>query len=112
MWWSCWLLSSCVKLIPDWFVTSKLTKILVTAFYADENILYFNKDSGSVVFTCYGMGILNKDLNNINFGDTNYDEDDPDVIIVVRFLAWHSKLAIRKALKKHKRRIKINSVVS
>ena len=32
-----------LKLIPDWFVTSKMTKKLFTALYADENIRYFNE---------------------------------------------------------------------
>ena len=56
--------------------------------YADENILYFNKDSSNAVFNCNGMGILNIDLNNINLDDTNYDEDDPDINILIRLLAW------------------------
>ena len=30
------------------------------------------------------MGICNIDFNNINPGDTNYDEDDPDTSIYVR----------------------------
>ena len=29
------------------------------------------------------MDILKKDLNNINFDDTHYDEDNPDTIIVI-----------------------------
>ena len=37
------------------------------------------------------MRILNKQLNNINLGDTNYDEYDSDTIILVRTFAWHSK---------------------
>ena len=41
-----------LKLILDWFVTSKLIKELFTALYPDENILYFNKDAGNVVFSC------------------------------------------------------------
>ena len=68
-----------------------MIKILFTAFYADENILYFNEDSGNVVFTCNGMGILNIDLDNINLDDINYDEDDPDTIILVRLLVSHIK---------------------
>ena len=36
--------------VPDWFVTSKMIKKLFTALYANENILYFDKDSGNVVF--------------------------------------------------------------
>ena len=31
-----------LKLVPDWFVINKMIKKLYTAFYADENILYFN----------------------------------------------------------------------
>ena len=31
-----------LTLIPDWFVTSKMIKKLDTAFYTDENILYFD----------------------------------------------------------------------
>ena len=41
-----------LKLIPDCFVTSKIIKKLYTALYADENILYFNENSGNVVFSC------------------------------------------------------------
>ena len=32
------------------------------------------------------MGILNIDLNNINL-DNNFDEDDPDAIILIKLLA-------------------------
>ena len=46
------------------------------------------------------MGILTIDLNNINLGDTNYDEDDPDSIILIILLAWRIKVEKRKALKK------------
>ena len=43
-----------------------MIKILFTALYTDENILYFNEDSGNVVFNCNGMGILNVDFDNVN----------------------------------------------
>ena len=46
------------------------------------------------------MGILNTDLNNINFDNPNYNEDDADTIIHVRVLAWHIKFEKRKELKK------------
>ena len=88
-----------LKLNPDWFVTGKMIEKLFTALYADENILYFNEDSSNVVFNCNEMGILNTDINNINL-DKDYDEDDPDTIILIRLLAWHTKFEKRKALKK------------
>ena len=55
-----------LKLVPDWFVTSKAIKRVFAALYADENILYLNEDFANVVFSCNEMGILNIDLNNIN----------------------------------------------
>ena len=88
-----------LKPVPDWFVTSKMIKKLFTALYADENTLYFNEAPGNVVFNCNGMGILNIDLNNINL-DNNFDEDDPDTIILIRLLAWHIKF------RKHKKTLK------
>ena len=46
------------------------------------------------------MDILNIDLNNINL-DNNFDEDEPDSIILIRLLAWHIKLEKCKELKKN-----------
>ena len=102
-----------LKLITDWFVTSKMIKELFTALYTDENILYFNKDFGNVVFSFNEMGIHNIDLNNINL-DNHFDEDYPEVIIHIRLLAWYIKFAkqIAKPLKRVKWRINANCVVS
>ena len=67
--------------------------------YTDENILYFNEDSGNAVFNCNEMGIFNIDLNNISL-DNNFDKDDPDIIIIViRLLPWHVIFEKRKVLK-------------
>ena len=46
------------------------------------------------------MSILSVDLNNINLDDINYDEDDPEAIIHVRLLVWHSKFENVKHVKK------------
>ena len=95
-----------LKLILNWFVTSKVIKKLYNALYADEIILYFDDVSGDVVFNCNGMGILNIDLNILNIDlnninlDENYDGDDPDTIIFIRLLAWHIKFRKYKELKK------------
>ena len=76
-----------------------MIKKLFTTLHAEENIFYFNEGSGVAVFSCNGMGILNIDLNNINL-DNNFDEDNPDTIILIRLLAWHINFEKRKALKK------------
>ena len=41
-----------LKLILNWFVTSKMNKKLFTALYAAENIPYLNEDSGAVELSC------------------------------------------------------------
>ena len=82
-----------------------MIKKLLTALYADDNTLYFNKDSGNAVFFSNEMGIAIIDLNTINLEDTNYDENDLEATIRIKLLAWHIKFGKRKALKKIKRRI-------
>ena len=61
--------------------------VQLSALYGDDYIIYFNEDSSDVTFCCNEMGILSVNLDNINFGDTNYEEDDPDTIISGRVLA-------------------------
>ena len=39
-----------LKFTPDWFVTSKMIKKLLTALYPNDNILYFNEYSGNATF--------------------------------------------------------------
>ena len=64
----------------------KWLKKLNTAFYTDDGLLLVDGDSGIVNFCWNEMGILSVNLNNINF-DNNFDEDDPDTIILIRLLA-------------------------
>ena len=79
-----------LKLISDLLVTSKMIKKLDTALYADDGLLFFDEDFGDVKFCCNKMSILGVNLNNTNL-DKNFDEDDPDTIILIRLLGWHSK---------------------
>ena len=88
-----------LKFVPYWFVTSKIIKILLTSLYADDNILYFNKNSGDAIFSCNEMGIVSIDLNNINLDNTNYDEDGSETIHIT-ILAWHIKFEKGKSLKR------------
>ena len=77
-----------LRLIPYWFVTSRMIKKLYFALCTDENVLYFNEDSGNFIFSCNEMGILNKHLSNFNV-DNDSDEDDPDTFILIRILELH-----------------------
>ena len=89
-----------LKLIPDWFVTSKMIKKLFTALYTDENLLYFNKDSSDAVLNYNEMGIVNIDLNNISLYD-NFDEEDATTIILIDFWLGMLNLKNAKNLKKN-----------
>ena len=62
-----------LKFICDCFVTGKMTKKLPTALFVDEDILFFDKDSGNVTFFSNEMVILSINLNNINLDNVNYD---------------------------------------
>ena len=59
--------------------------------YADDNVIYFNENSGDIIFSGNETGILSIDLNNINLDNSICDEDDPGIIIHAKILAWHSK---------------------
>ena len=88
-----------LKLIPDWFVTSKMIEKLHTTLDPDENLFYFNEDSGDATFCCDKMGVISVNPNNINI-DINFDEYDSHTFILIRLLAWHVKFEKHKVLKK------------
>ena len=69
------------------FLQKTIIKRLDNAVFANNNIVFFDKDSGNVTFSNDEMGILSVDFNNINIDDVNFDEDDPETIIHVILLA-------------------------
>ena len=91
---------SALKFVPNWFFTNKVIKKLLTALYADDNIVFFDKYFGNATFCCNHLGTLSENRNNINLGDSNHDEDDPETIIHIRLLAWHIEFEKSKTFKK------------
>ena len=85
-----------LKLDPDWSVANKMIKKLHNALLADDDILFFDEDSGNVIFSSDEMGIFSVDLNNINLDNVNFDKDDPKTIIHVRLITWYNRLKQRK----------------
>ena len=74
---------------------------IYTALYANENIRYFNGDSGNVLFSCNETGIINIDLNNVNFGN-NAMKMILVLVFFFRLLDWHIKFENWKSLKNKK----------
>ena len=46
------------------------------------------------MFSFNEMSILSIDLQKINLDDTNYDEDDPEIIIHIRLFTLHVKFGL------------------
>ena len=75
----------------SWLVCYMLEKFN-DALQANVDILTFFSNQ---------MGILGVDLDKINLDDdSNFDEDDPETIFHVIFLAWHNKFEKCKAFLK------------
>ena len=88
-----------LKLIPDWFVTSKMIKKLYTALNADDCLLFFDEGFGDATFCCDKKGILFVILNNINL-DNNFDEDDLILLFLSNFWLGIANLKNTKHLQK------------
>ena len=76
-----------------------MIKKLYTALCVGAGLLFFDEDSDHVTLCCDEMDILNVNLHNFNL-DNNFDEDDPDEIIIKRLkkisetlmaIAWYPK---------------------
>ena len=92
-----------LKFIPDWFVTSKILKKLQDPLLDNDDVLFFKEGFNKATFFATQMDIFAVDLDKINpYEDNNFDEDDSDTIIHVRFLAWYMKFEKCKASKKKK----------
>ena len=77
-----------------------MIKKLYSALFADDDITFFDRDSGNVIFLSDEMVILSVNINNINLNDVNFYEDDPKTIIHIGVLAWHYRYKQIKHLKK------------
>ena len=82
-------MSGSIKLIPDWFVTSKMLEKFHDALLANDGIPFFDDHFSKKTFFVNEMGILRVDLDNINLDDdNNFYEDNPETIFHVSLLAW------------------------
>ena len=85
----------------SWLVcTDKVTKNLHVALFANYDILFSDEDFGKVRFFGSEMGIHREDLHNINLDDDDFYEDDSEINIHVRLLAWRNKFEKRKSCKR------------
>ena len=72
---------------------------LRTSFFPDDDIHFFNEDSGNVTFPNDETDILSIDVNSTNLDEVNFDEDHPETIIHANLIAWRNKLKQRKSFK-------------
>ena len=79
--------------------------------FTNDNIVFFDEDSGNVTFSSYKIVLLNVDLN-INLDNVNSDEDDPETIIMSNLWLGAINLNNAKHLKRNKQRINACSMAS
>ena len=68
MWWSCWWLSSNIK-IYFWLVC--FLEIFLNALHTNDDILFYNEDFDKVTFIANNRHILVVDLDKINLDNNN-----------------------------------------
>ena len=94
-----------LKFIPDWFVTMKMLEMfhemLEIFHHTNDEIIIFDEDFSKVTYFANGIGIVDVDVNKINFEhDKYFYENGPEFIVLVRLLDWCNKFENHKAFKK------------
>ena len=59
-----------------------MIKTFLNALLVDDNILFFDKNSGNDIFSSNEMGILSVDFDNINLDGVNFDEDNLKLLFI------------------------------
>ena len=88
-----------LKFVFNWFVTSNI-KDLDDILFANDYKLFFDEDSGIVLFSSDEMGILSVDLNSINLDEVNFDVDNLETITHVRLMTRSNRYKQRKSFRK------------
>ena len=66
-----------LKFVPDWFFTNRMLEKLNYIVVSNDNIVFVNEDSDSVPFFSDDMDLDIIYIDNINFDDDNFDDNDP-----------------------------------
>ena len=89
------------KIIPNWFVTSKMLEKFHDSVLANYDMFFFEEYFSKVTFFGNKMSIFSVDRDKTDLGDdNNFHEDGPETIIHVRILTYCNKFEKRKELKK------------
>ena len=70
------------------------------AVFFNDDIVFVNAYSVNVTFFSDDIGLAMVDLNDVSLDDDNFDNDDPEIIIHVRFMAGCNRYKQTKACKK------------
>ena len=101
-----------LKFVPDWVFKSKMIKKRYNALFSDDDLLFFDRDSGNVTFSSHKMSILSVDLNIINLDEDNFLK----MILKLSFMSdsWLAtiNLTMQSILKIYKQRINACSMAS
>ena len=87
-----------LKCVLDLFVRNKI--LLDNTVLFNDGIIFVNGDSDNVTIFSDDMGLVNVYLNNVSLEDVNFDNDDPETIIHVKFMVWCNRYKQHKTCKK------------
>ena len=80
-----------LKIVHDWFVSNKMLEKLDTVVFFKDNIVFVNVDSDHAKFFSDSKNIVVIAFHIVSLDDVNSDDDDPEMIILVRFIALSNR---------------------
>ena len=89
-----------LKIVSDWFVLTKMPENVDDTVLSNDDIGFGDIESDTVTLFSNAPGLVNEDLDNINLGDDNFQEDDTANVTLVKLTAQQSRFKQRKACEK------------
>ena len=102
-----------LKIIPDWFVPSKMLEKFHDALPANDDILFFNEDFNKIPIFVNQMDILAVDLYEIKLEeDNNFDKVVLILLFMLDFCLELVNVKNAKHLKKDKQKVNTCNLAS
>ena len=86
-----------LNFLPDCFVTNEMLEKLDNIAFSIDDIDLNDADCDNVTLFSNDIGLVTIDLNNINIDDDNFEEEDPETIVLIRVIVWYNRYKQRIA---------------
>ena len=89
-----------LKSVSDWFVMNKIVERFDSSVFSNGDSFFMMQILILSHFLAMIWTLILQTLNSINLVNDSFDEEDPESIIHVRFMAWCNRFKQRKVCKK------------